>query len=79
MGKNNSNVKNLCKNTCKTRCISMVNLCGLLINSQKNVYKKVIPLRFSNKPTYFPTTKLSLSQSNFIHYSTAPTITTINN
>lgn len=68
-----------CKTTCKTLRKIRANFCANLFRFIKIVYNFTFPPTFPAFSTHFPTTTSPLYITNFFHYSTSPTITTINN
>ena len=71
-------VENLCISLWKTLCISLEKLCAKLLPVYYYVYKTFIPQSFSAFSTHFSTLNPPLYNYYFFHYSTSPTITTIN-
>ena len=71
-------VENQCKNPCKNRCISNVKLCEKNLIQNTNVQNNNLFTTFFNFIHHHFHNKPPLNSSYFFHYSTNPTITTIN-
>ena len=79
MAKSTKILENLCKTPCKSTRKTRVNFCANILNTQNPVYKTLFPPTFPLLSTDLPTTTSPLYLINLFHYSTDPTITTINN
>ena len=75
----NKNMENLCKTPCKSRGKTRALFCGNKILHQNLVQNSTFSHTFPCLSTNFFTTQSPLFLSNLFHYSTDPTITTINN
>ena len=71
--------KNLCKTPCKSYSKTRAIFCGNVSSRQKKVQNSTFSHTFPCLSTNFFTTLSPLFISNLFHYSTDPTITTINN
>ena len=70
------NVETLCKNTRKTMCKSRVNFCVQILFSKLLRVKLSFSTHFSHLSHTLSHSHPPLVFNYFIHYSTAPTITT---
>jgi len=72
-------VENQCKTFCKSPCISKAKLCVKNLSTKMSVKKTNLFTAFSNIIHHAFHKVLPLDSIYLFHYSTDPTITTINN
>ena len=72
-------LENLCKTPCKSTRKTCAYFRANLTKAQNPVYKIHFPPAFPSLSTKLHTTISPLYLTNLFHYSTDPTITTINN